>query len=183
MKKRYSKRFQRNRSDGAIKKALAKMSGKPIEIVKVDTGTLVRTCVKSRCHQCGKERLVPIGDFNLGKGKYCSHKCSLAANMKYQNGSNHHNWLGGANESKRRYVKNNLLKQSCRMITNGAIGMGWIERKPCEICGNPVSQVHHKDYTQPFLVYFLCRKHHLEAHGGNFHNKPLADAVLIATGK
>lgn len=179
---RYSKRFQRNRATAAIEKA--KSIAGDVQIEKVDTGNLVRTCVKTRCQHCGKPRLVAIGDFNLGKGKFCSHKCSIVANMNYVSGESHHNWRGGA--AAKRYAKKNVAKQYCRQVTHGAIGLGWIERKPCEVCGNPASQIHHADYSQPFLVYFLCKKHHLEAHGGNFHNAPnpqLLDALLVATGK
>lgn len=175
MKKRYSKRFQRNRATPAIEKALA--ATPKLKVVKVDTGKLVRTCVEVRCQQCGKQRTVAIGDFNLGKGKYCSHKCSIAANMEYKRGDSHHNWKGGKLAASQRYSKKNKLKQCCRQITRGAIGLGWIERKPCEVCGNPAAQIHHPDYSQPFLVYFLCRKHHLEAHDGNFHNTPSHSAT------
>ena len=184
MKTRYSKRFQRNRATGAIAKAKAISSD--VEVLKVGTGTFVKTCVKTRCQNCGKPRVVAIGDFNLGRGKFCSHKCSIAANMKYSKGESHHNWRGGSAVAAKRYSKKNALKQYCRQVTHGAIGLGWIERKPCEACGNPASQIHHADYSQPLLVYFLCRKHHLESHGGNFHNPPnsqLLDALLVATGK
>lgn len=185
MKNRYSKRFTRNRASGAMVKA-NKIAGKRLKFIKVDNGKLARTCVRVRCQHCGKIRLVALGDFNLGKGKFCSHKCSLAANMRYKNGSNHHNWKGGSLESARRYTRKNSLKQHCRDITRGAIALGWIEVKTCEVCGNPKVQPHHVDYEQPFLVYFLCRKHHLEAHNGSFLNPPsqqLAIALIKAAGK
>jgi hypothetical protein len=49
--------------------------------------------------------------------------------------------------------------------TVAAIKIGLIERKPCEVCGDKNSQVHHPDYTDSMKVTWLCRKHHLEAHG------------------
>lgn len=41
---------------------------------------------------------------------------------------------------------------------------GKIEQFPCQICGNPNSEMHHTDYDKPLEVLWLCRIHHLELH-------------------
>ena len=49
-----------------------------------------------------------------------------------------------------------------RLITE--IRSGRIKRLPCVVCGDPNSEAHHKDYTKPKEVIFLCRSHHREHH-------------------
>lgn len=47
-----------------------------------------------------------------------------------------------------------------RQITKDAIKAGKIKREPCEVCGNKKSEAHHHDYSKPFLLSWLCKKHH-----------------------
>jgi hypothetical protein len=37
-------------------------------------------------------------------------------------------------------------------------------RPPCEVCGALSAEAHHKDYSRPLDVVWLCRKHHMELH-------------------
>lgn len=37
---------------------------------------------------------------------------------------------------------------------------GWMERKPCQICGVTKVEAHHADYSRPLEVIWLCRDHH-----------------------
>lgn len=39
-----------------------------------------------------------------------------------------------------------------------------IERRPCEICGNPKADAHHDDHSEPLRVRWLCRSHHVLLH-------------------
>lgn len=41
---------------------------------------------------------------------------------------------------------------------------GKIEKKPCEVCGDPNAQMHHDDYDKPIDIRWLCRTHHVEHH-------------------
>jgi hypothetical protein len=41
---------------------------------------------------------------------------------------------------------------------------GKLTKQPCQVCGNPDSQMHHEDYDKPLDVTWLCLKHHLEKH-------------------
>jgi len=44
-----------------------------------------------------------------------------------------------------------------------AIIKGSIKKGVCEICSSSKSEAHHKDYTKPLDIQWLCRKHHVEA--------------------
>lgn len=67
-------------------------------------------------------------------------------------------------EQNRRYKLNNPEKTRVRRLVYKAVKSGRLKRLPCGICGNTKSEAHHADYTQPFLIEWLCRKHHMELH-------------------
>lgn len=68
--------------------------------------------------------------------------------------------------AKRRYERQrDPLKRHTTNLTTSAIRYGKLIRKPCEICGDPNSQAHHEDYSQPLAVRWLCFTHHRQAHG------------------
>ena len=46
-----------------------------------------------------------------------------------------------------------------------ALKAGRLTREPCCICGEVDSQGHHKDYSKPLEVTWLCRLHHRELEG------------------
>jgi hypothetical protein len=48
-----------------------------------------------------------------------------------------------------------------------ALRKGDIQKHPCSICGSPDVVGHHKDYSQPLDVTWVCRKHHADLHYGN----------------
>lgn len=51
-----------------------------------------------------------------------------------------------------------------RDMTNKAIKLGRIKKRPCEVCGVSKVDAHHDDYFKPLDVRWLCRKHHAEHH-------------------
>jgi len=51
-------------------------------------------------------------------------------------------------------------RHATRKITKEAIKSGKLIKKPCEVCQNPRVEAHHPDYTKPFLIVWLCKKHH-----------------------
>ncbi len=55
------------------------------------------------------------------------------------------------------------FKNKVRYQTATAIRRGLIVRKPCK-CGNEKSEVHHRDYSNPCDIEFLCRRCHEDAH-------------------
>lgn len=65
----------------------------------------------------------------------------------------------------REYDKNrDKLKKHARKKLNYAVKSGKIERQCCFKCGNPNTHAHHKDYTNPLDVVWLCAIHHAEIH-------------------
>lgn len=68
-----------------------------------------------------------------------------------------------------RYVKRILSdveyeKSKVRSYTKVYVRRGKIEKKPCEVCGEQKAEIHHLDYSDPFLIKWLCFKHHRELH-------------------
>lgn len=61
----------------------------------------------------------------------------------------------------------NPEKCKARAAFKWAVKSGKITRQPCEVCGAPKGEGHHDDYSKPFEVQWLCRKHHMELHRVN----------------
>lgn len=59
----------------------------------------------------------------------------------------------------------NRAKALARSITRAALNRGIIERKPCEVCGDLASEIHHRNYEDPFDIQWLCLTHHRAEHG------------------
>jgi hypothetical protein len=55
-------------------------------------------------------------------------------------------------------------KHAARMTTRRAIRRGELARQPCEKCGGQKSEVHHKDYSEPLDVRWLCKPCHAAEH-------------------
>lgn len=60
-------------------------------------------------------------------------------------------------------------KKKARHIVYVALRNGSLKRQKC-FCGESNAHAHHKDYSKPLDIVWLCRKHHLEAHGNRFYN-------------
>lgn len=58
----------------------------------------------------------------------------------------------------------NPVQYRARYLLNNAIAKGAIKKMPCVVCGEKKSQGHHKDYSAPLDVIWLCDKHHKEEH-------------------
>jgi hypothetical protein len=66
---------------------------------------------------------------------------------------------------------NSSEKYRARTAVQNGLRDGIIQKKPCEICGEPKSEAHHEDYSKPLEVKWLCFVHHREAHGQKPHRK------------
>ena len=60
--------------------------------------------------------------------------------------------------------KRNPKKYACHLAAQNALRLGVIKRQPCEVCGGEKADMHHDDYSRPFDVRFLCRRHHKQHH-------------------
>lgn len=114
-------------------------------------------------------------EIKRGKGKCCSRSCAsaLASVNRDQSGANNNNWKGGLAdqsnaERKRRYRAKNPEKHAAHLSMRNAIRSGVLKPAPCEVCGEEKVQGHHEDYSEPLSVRWLCKVHHLKAHGGIF---------------
>ncbi len=58
-------------------------------------------------------------------------------------------------------------KANARSYANVYLKRGVIQRKPCSVCGDEKSEMHHNDYSKPTEIIWFCRKHHLESHSAN----------------
>lgn len=104
----------------------------------------------------------------------------LALHEKYDfSGENNPNWRGGISKDNYRYKKLRKQKYPEKVkageVVHRAIKSGKLKRCKCEVCGNKNSFAHHDDYLKQLDVKWLCRKHHLEIHGGSF-KKSCAEA-------
>lgn len=64
----------------------------------------------------------------------------------------------GANKNMRAISKE--TKAFVRAKFYQAVKSGKIERMPCVICGSPNADGHHRNYTKPFEVVWLCKSDH-----------------------
>jgi len=62
------------------------------------------------------------------------------------------------NDLKQRY------KHLARWVLNKRIKSGKVIKEPCEVCGAKKVEGHHKDYSKPLDVIWLCKKHHQKLH-------------------
>lgn len=54
----------------------------------------------------------------------------------------------------------NLIGQRARHAKK----IGMLIAQPCCKCGAVRAEMHHRDYSKPFDVIWLCRKHHMDEH-------------------
>lgn len=77
-------------------------------------------------------------------------------------------WLGGASKNPTKWMAIQWRRYPEKMAARAALRMavrwGRITRKPCHKCGNLKSESHHRDYSKPLEVVWLCRKHHRNEH-------------------
>lgn len=62
-----------------------------------------------------------------------------------------------------RWAKKNLEKVAAKNAVDVAVRQGKIVKTPCGVCGKKKVEGHHKDYSKPLEVEWLCKKHHWAA--------------------
>ena len=48
-----------------------------------------------------------------------------------------------------------------------ALSTGKLIKEACAVCGDPNSQAHHEDYSEPLVVTWLCSSHHTAHHSAS----------------
>ena len=132
------------------------------------------------CFKCGKSK--PLNEFykhsqmadgHLNKCKECNKK-DVSENYHTRRGQyaeyEQRRWQrperrAKAMEYQRRTRANNPEKYKAKSAVSNAVRDGRLEKKSCELCGDPRAQAHHWDYSKPLDVQWLCRSCHLMVHG------------------
>src|SRR5262245_20192452 len=112
------------------------------------------------CRKCGRE--LPLSEF-----EYCRDTKSKSGRAylrgqcrKCRRGPND----SGAVERAYRWKAKNPEKLRIHRRVLYAIETGKLQRLPCEVCGEPRVDGHHADYSEPLIVQWLCRRHHVQLH-------------------
>jgi ribosomal protein S27AE len=69
-----------------------------------------------------------------------------------------------AAEITRKWRKNNPTGYAAHSAVSNAIRDGKLSKLPCEFCGSGYVHAHHKDYSKPLDVIWLCPKCHHRLH-------------------
>lgn len=136
--------------------------GEPI--IRIRVGGLNRNCFERRCEQCGDNCYIQISAMIRSRANVCSQSCGAILSGKARSGPTHPLFKGGSKEQNKRYKNKHPLKVKCRTETRKALRHGLLIASPCNVCGDQKSEIHHKDYSKPLEVVWLCRKHHMEQH-------------------
>lgn len=78
----------------------------------------------------------------------------------------------------RRHLTSDSIRkhQRAHALVAKALEAGTLVKEPCEKCGASGAIAHHDDYNKPLSVRWLCRVHHMEAHG-RAKKQPLPKAI------
>lgn len=112
---------------------------------------------KQRKYQLRKERDREC----VGCGRRAATGCLRCAACSYRMNMRRKDTYGNTNNRARRVVVIAFMR-------------GKLKRSPCEVCGK-LGQAHHKDYSRPLDITWLCHKHHCEAEG----KRPYKDRPIL----
>ena len=112
--------------------------------------------VTQRCYSC--KTIKPVSDFHRKKSMPSgfTDQCKICKNL--QN-------LGRPRKGKSVSPLFRRQKHASKRVAR-ALKHGRLNKKPCQICGDPLSQAHHQDYSRPLSVVWLCKSHHAQVHSG-----------------
>jgi hypothetical protein len=72
-------------------------------------------------------------------------------------------------------IRGQRFSHTVHEFVNKEVAAGYLQRGSCAICaldgtlpsGRPAVEAHHLNYNQPFVVQWLCHRHHQEWHENN----------------
>lgn len=77
----------------------------------------------------------------------------------------HRQTPAGQAAERRKYLQDKAAdKRRARGLIINDVARGKLQRPPCQVCGKPNAEAHHRDYTRPRDVQWLCPEHHGQAH-------------------
>ena len=135
---------------------------------------------EKECFKCGKSK--PLNEFykhpqmadgHLNKCKECN-KIDVSENYHARREQyaqyEQKRWQNLERRAKsieyqRKRRANNPEKYKAMTAVTNAVRDGHLEKNPCEMCGELKVQAHHRDYSKPLDVQWLCRSCHLMVHG------------------
>lgn len=67
-------------------------------------------------------------------------------------------------ESATAWRRANKIKRRAHRMVEYALSKGRLVKTACEVCADPKSEAHHRNYDKPLEVNWLCRKCHGKEH-------------------
>lgn len=135
---------------------------------------MTKTCTKCKETKDVSE-FYPCIRYKGGLRSYCK-SCSLADSKKWCRENPERKkeifdkWVKNNKRAARelwrkaskKYLENpeNRKKHACRLLVRSAVKNGLIIKTNCEVCNNPNTEAHHKDYSKPLDVNWLCDSCH-----------------------
>lgn len=131
-----------------------------------------------KCFKCGAEKALhefyrhkKMADGHLGKCKECTKK-DVRKHRRENNSVREYDRERYKRPRRKaltalvskEWRKNNPDGYKAHTAVGNAIRDGKMKRLPCEVCGDAKSHAHHKDYSKPFEVRWLCALHHHRHH-------------------
>jgi hypothetical protein len=130
------------------------------------------------CKHCGSSFMTTPYEYKRGFTIYCSRDCYRATRPRKAVTDG-----GKTNfQRKRETAGRHPVKSAAWIELERAVRSGRLKRWPCVICNDPKSEGHHYDYSKPLEVYWLCRKHHVDAHEGRVPCRWTANLKFQRTG-
>lgn len=114
--------------------------------------------ILTNCDYCGCEIKRKPSDLKRRKRHFCSPECWV----KFKQYLLPQKERPGFNPNISKEDREKRLK--ARSLANWHKKNGNIKREDCEVCGDPMSEIHHPDYDNPLLICWLCHKHHMQLH-------------------
>ena len=116
------------------------------------------------CGKCKQEK--PIGEFYPSKRDgYRSRckDCQREENRIYNRTPKRRKYNAEIQKRQRRTPRENI-KKLARLYTYYQMKAGKIARESCAVCGEQQGEAHHKDYNEPILIVWLCKRCHARVH-------------------
>lgn len=112
----------------------------------------------SHCRDCNRENVALWRELNPERSMEITRK----------SGRRYHATEKGKATQKAANARYPKIKIRAVSIANYLLRKGVIARDGCELCENPVADMHHEDYSKPSEIRWLCRRHHKQLHAGRF---------------